>query len=88
LITVTNSFATKTASVLENISKNFVVVEPYLSSVVEGLRLAVERSKNLTFRTEHAKLNWAKKWDDDRCYGTFLFDKIKKWSKYREPVNQ
>lgn len=88
MITVTNSFATKTASVLEKVSKNFIVADPYLNSMVEGLRLAVERSANRTFRNQNAKLNWAEHWDDDRCYGKPLFDKIRKWFKYREPINQ
>lgn len=88
LITVTNSFATKTASALGNISKNFVVAEPYLISIVEGLRLAVDRSRNRTSRTENAKLNWADRWDDERCYGKQLFDKIKNWFKFRDSIKQ
>ena len=34
---------------------------------------------NIEQRKRRSKLDWPTGWDDDRCYGKSLIDKIKKW---------
>ena len=70
-VTVTNSFGTKTAPLLEAVSKNFVVVEPYLMGVVQGLVTA-------------ANMNWESSWLGDRCYGPPLMNMVKHWFSVHE----
>ena len=87
LVTVTNSFGTKTAPLLEAVSKNFVVVEPYLSGVVRGLVKAAKRSQDVPKRLENAAdMNWEKEWSGDRCYGPPLMKLVRDWFGAQEPL--
>ncbi|CAF2071374.1 unnamed protein product [Rotaria magnacalcarata] len=86
LITVTNSFETKTAESFKKVSKNIIVAEPYLDSLVEGLRKAVSLCDDIESRMKNSKLNWPTEWNDERCYGPPLFERLKLWFKYRKPI--
>uniref|UniRef100_A0A7S4CV53 Glycosyl transferase family 1 domain-containing protein n=1 Tax=Eutreptiella gymnastica TaxID=73025 RepID=A0A7S4CV53_9EUGL len=87
LVTVTNSFGTKTAPLLEAVSKNFVVVEPYLMGVVQGLVTAARRSQDVPQRLQNsANMNWESSWLGDRCYGPPLMNMVKHWFSVHEPL--
>eukprot|EP01004_Peranema_trichophorum_P004302 NODE_3234_length_1391_cov_92.196372_g2810_i0.p2 GENE.NODE_3234_length_1391_cov_92.196372_g2810_i0~~NODE_3234_length_1391_cov_92.196372_g2810_i0.p2 ORF type:complete len:145 (-),score=21.30 NODE_3234_length_1391_cov_92.196372_g2810_i0:344-778(-) len=88
MVTVTNSFETKTAADFVDVSENIIVVDPYIESLVEGLRQAVGRIDNVESRRRGAKLSWATKWNDERCYGPNLFKKIRTWMDLRQPVDE
>jgi len=82
LITVTNSFRTKTKEMFRRVSSNFVVVEPFVDSIVKGMKDAVTLSSNISFRQDGAaNFNWERSWTGDKCYGHVLFNKIKQWTK-------
>jgi hypothetical protein len=87
LIAVTNSFKTKNAESLLRVSENFVVVEPFLSNLVEGLRTAVKSSTNVTLRQRGAdNFDWEHDWRGPRCYGEVLTNKVKMWEQCRTPL--
>jgi len=87
LITVTNSFLTKDAASFQNVSKNFVVVQPFPDNIAAGLKLAVQMSENITFRQEGASgINWERHWDGDLCYGQPLIRKIRNWMKLHDSL--
>jgi len=80
LITVTNSFKTKTADVFHDVSTNFVVAEPFVDSLVQALKVAVAQSTNIDSRIQGMqRFNWERSWKGDRCYGKVLLKKISAW---------
>ena len=63
LITVTNSFETKTPEAMSAISENLLTVEPSLDGIVSGLSKAVELSNDAARRVRGAQVNWSRDWD-------------------------
>ena len=87
LISVTNSFYTKTKEMFESISQNFVVTEPYVSDIVKGLAVAVNRSEDIDARQRNADaFQWETHWGGPRCYGSVLMGKIKAWQLIHDPL--
>ena len=76
LIAVTNSFETKTMKSFQNISTNFIIVEPYIETLVEGLRKAVKLSLDISYRQKGAEnFNWERNWYGPSCYGSILMER-------------
>ena len=86
LVTLTNSFATKTQAMFAKVSSNFVVAEPTLPELLEGLALAIEKSKNIDARAAGAKLSWESKWDGDQCYGPSLMKLVLSWFEHTKAL--
>ena len=63
MITVTNSFETKTAEAMSAISGNLLTVEPSLAGIVAGLSTAVGLSDDAGRRVRGAEVNWSSDWD-------------------------
>jgi hypothetical protein len=59
---VTNTFATKTAERLCQISTNLVAAEPTVEGVMEALLIATSQVDDLDARLAGAKLNWVTDW--------------------------
>jgi len=76
-VVVTNSCMNKTAAELEAISGNFVVAEPTIGAVAEGLAEAVRRSDDLTARRRGAVVNWSQDWN--RTFDVRLLQRINGW---------
>ena len=69
LVTVTNTFETKTRESMEAISGNLLATEPSLDGIVAGLGQAVERAEDHRARVAGAAVDWSTDWDrslDDR----------------------
>lgn len=81
IITVTNSFATKTSIGMSAISSNIIAIDPSLLGIVDGIKQAVSKIYDINSRYKGANLNWPKDWNDDRCYGSTLMSKIAMWMK-------
>jgi glycosyltransferase involved in cell wall biosynthesis len=64
MLTVTNTFETKTAEALAAISPNLVAVEPTLEGVVAGLREAVAGAEDAARRVSGAKVSWSRDWSE------------------------
>ena len=62
LVAVTNTYANKTAEALRAISTNLVPVAPTVAGVVDGLREAVGRSRDLEARAAGAEVAWSSDW--------------------------
>lgn len=63
LSTVTNSFETKTAEAMAEISSNLLVAEPRIESIVDALEHAIERTADHRARAEGARVSWSRDWD-------------------------
>jgi glycosyltransferase involved in cell wall biosynthesis len=69
LVTVTNTFETKTRGAMEAISGNLLAAEPSLDGIVAGLQQAVERADDSEARVANSAVDWSRDWDqslDDR----------------------
>jgi GT2 family glycosyltransferase len=64
MLTVTNTFETKTADALGAISPNLCAAEPSVDGVVEALRQAVEGAGEVERRVRGADVNWSRSWED------------------------
>ena len=65
MLTVTNTFETKTADALAAISPNLIAVEPTLEGIVAGLREAVGRRRGRRApRARRPQVNWSRDWDE------------------------
>jgi hypothetical protein len=62
MLTVTNTFETKTAEALAAISPNIVAAEPTLDGIVAGLREAVAGAGDGERRVRGADVNWSRDW--------------------------
>jgi glycosyltransferase involved in cell wall biosynthesis len=62
MLTVTNTFETKTADALAAISPNLIAVEPTLEGVVAGLRDAVAGAEDAERRVRGGRVNWSRDW--------------------------
>ena len=83
MIVVTNVYETRTQETLDEISENFIVVKPSINGIVNGISKALLKIDNLAQRHRGSKLNLPQRWEDNRCYGEELFDKIKLWFNYK-----
>jgi glycosyltransferase involved in cell wall biosynthesis len=63
LVTVTNSFETKTREAMEAISGNLLAAEPSLDGIVAGLAQAVERAEDFDARVAGSRVDWSRDWD-------------------------
>ena len=64
MVTVTNSFETKTPEAMSAISSNLLTVAPSLGAVIAGLTKAVEMSGDFDRRIEGSKVNWSRSWTE------------------------
>jgi glycosyltransferase involved in cell wall biosynthesis len=64
MVTVTNSYANKTAAALEAISPNLVVGEPTREGLREALRRAFGAVDDVDARVAGANLRWPTDWDE------------------------
>ena len=64
MVTVTNSYANKTARHLSAISTNLIGVKPTVEAIVDGLIEAMSRVENIEERLAGAHLQWPTEWAD------------------------
>jgi glycosyltransferase involved in cell wall biosynthesis len=64
MLTVTNTFETKTAAAMTAISSNINAVTPNVASLVEALRQAVSLSADGDARVAGAAVDWSRDWDE------------------------
>jgi hypothetical protein len=64
MVTVTNSYANKTAEALAAISPNLIVGEPTREGLREALRRAVEAVEDFDARIAGAEVRWPTAWDE------------------------
>lgn len=64
MITITNTFETKTAEAMAAISPNLRTVEPNVTELVETLRVAVEQTARGEDRVRGASVVWSRAWDE------------------------
>jgi hypothetical protein len=62
MLTVTNTFETKTAEALAAISSNLLAAEPTVGGVVEALREAVSGVDDAKRRVAGADVRWSRSW--------------------------
>jgi hypothetical protein len=74
MLTVTNTFETKTADALAAISPNLVAVEPTLESVVAGLRNAVAAVDDAERRVRGGAVRWSRDWGES--FDDQLMDRV------------
>ena len=78
LLTVTNTYATKTAERLRAISPNLIAVEATVPAIVAGLRQAAAGVDDCAARARGAQINWSTDWAASfppgmvRTIGSFL----------------
>jgi GT2 family glycosyltransferase len=77
MLTITNTFETKSADVLAAISPNLIAVEPGLESIVAGLRDAVGRVEDAEARVRGARVTWSRDWDES--FGDALMERLEKF---------
>jgi SAM-dependent methyltransferase/glycosyltransferase involved in cell wall biosynthesis len=75
LITVTNTFANKTAEALAAISPNLVGVAPTVDAIVAGLKHAAARVEAVEARVAGSDIHWARAWDE--ALSSPILEKIK-----------
>ncbi|HEV2915841.1 MAG TPA: glycosyltransferase [Pyrinomonadaceae bacterium] len=63
LVTVTNTYATKTAEKMAEISTNIIAVSPTIDGVKLGLVRALGEVDDTVKRLNGARLNWCRSWD-------------------------
>jgi hypothetical protein len=64
MLTVTNSFETKTAEKLGALSPNLIAAAPTIDGVTDGLRRAVAGVGDYEARIRGADVAWARNWED------------------------
>ena len=64
LVTVTNTFATKTADRLTAISPNINAVPPTVEGIKTGIVQALNSMEDVSARVAGTRLNWAMSWQD------------------------
>ncbi len=74
LLTVTNSFDTKTPESLRAVSENLIVTEPSIDGVVDGLREAVGRVGEHEARVAGGAVDWSSDWE--RTFGPDTMQRI------------
>jgi hypothetical protein len=76
MLTVTNTFETKTADALAAISPNLIAAEPTVASVVEALREAVAGAEDAERRVAGADVLWSRSWADS--FDDALMDRVER----------
>ena len=72
LVTVTNTFETKTREAMNAISPNLLAAEPSLEGIVAGLEQAARRTEDFDARAAGSAVDWSSDWDqslDDDLMG-------------------
>jgi hypothetical protein len=64
MVTVTNSYANKTAEALRAISPNFEVGEATIEDLSQALRRAALRVDDIAARVAGAQINWPTSWEE------------------------
>jgi glycosyltransferase involved in cell wall biosynthesis len=64
LMTVTNTYATKTSERLAEISPNLIAAPPTLEGLKQGLIVALSRVSDFERRIAGANLNWSRSWSE------------------------
>jgi glycosyltransferase involved in cell wall biosynthesis len=64
MLTVTNTYGTKTAESLTAISRNLIPVEPSVEAVQEGLKIAAANVGDFPSRLRGSAVSWSATWDD------------------------
>jgi glycosyltransferase involved in cell wall biosynthesis len=64
LLTVTNTFDTKTAESLGGISSNLIAAEPSIEGVTAGLAEAIGRVGDHEARVAGSRVDWSRDWED------------------------
>lgn len=75
LVTVTNTYANKTATKLEAISTNIIAVPATVTSIKEGLVRALQRVDDFESRVAGAQIHWPTHWSD--ALNNEVMDKLK-----------
>jgi hypothetical protein len=63
MMTVTNTYANKTAERLRELSSNLIAVEATVPGIAAGLRRAAAAVEDCEARARGAKVNWSTDWD-------------------------
>ncbi len=63
MLTVTNSFETKTADAMGSLSGNLITIPPSVDGVVEGLRRAAEGIDDYESRVRDSEVEWSRDWE-------------------------
>ena len=63
LVTVTNTFETKTREAMESIAGNLLAADPSLDGIVAGLEQAVARAQDAEARVAGSAVDWSRDWD-------------------------
>lgn len=74
LVTVTNSYETKTAEELARISPNLLTVEASVDRIAEGLREAVVRAEDFEARRLGSAVDWSSDWGTS--FGPDVIDRV------------
>ena len=64
MLVVTNTYANKTASKLNEISSNIIPVEPTIDGIAAGLASAISRVDQFAERVAGAKVKWPTNWSE------------------------
>ena len=75
MVTVTNTYANKTAATLEAISGNLIAVPATFTGIKEGLVRALSKVDDLESRVAGAQIHWQTRWSD--ALGDAVMDKLK-----------
>jgi hypothetical protein len=74
MLTVTNTFETKTAHALAEISPNLIAAEPTVESIAQALRAAADAAGDAERRVLGSDVNWSRDWDES--FGDDLLDRV------------
>ncbi len=74
MLTVTNTFDTKTADSLTRISANLIPTEPSIEGIVAGLAEAVARAGDHEARVAGGRVDWSSDWE--RSFAPPVMDRI------------
>jgi hypothetical protein len=86
MVTVTNTWGSKTVADLKAVSGNIVPAVATLEGIIEGLGIAVSMAKDLEARARGSRIDWPDRWDDARCYGDPLWRQLRKWFDWEKAV--
>ncbi|MGO9453462.1 MAG: glycosyltransferase [Candidatus Binataceae bacterium] len=75
LVTVTNTYANKTAPKLASISSNIIAVPATVNGIKEGLVRALSNVEDFESRVTGAQIHWHTRWSD--ALGGAVMDKLK-----------
>jgi len=77
LVTITNTFANKTAEKMGQISHNILAVSPTIEDIRGGLAAGIQRIEDIEGRVAGSQLNWASTWDE--TFGEAMMSKVSAW---------